>query len=123
MLRRPPRSTRTDTRLPSTPLFRSDVGAARDRRRRRFQRIGKGGRGGALLGQQIGVARRQREAVGVARDRRAQRSEENTSELQSLMRTSNAVFCLKNKKKTTQRQTAVYTNQSYTTYITQSDKD
>src|SRR3546814_4789912 len=75
MIRRPPRSTRTDTLFPYTTLFRS---------RRRHPR----GRGRH--------AHRQR-----ADHQRAepQRSEEHTSELQSLMRSSYAVFCLKKKKK------------------------
>src|SRR3546814_1039806 len=85
MIRRPPRSTRTDTLFPDTTLFRSLVGHAPAQ-----------------------VANMQGEALGVARVLRqpvqpfymhaaAPRSEEHTSELQSLMRISYAVFCL-NKK-------------------------
>src|SRR3546814_6945671 len=106
MIRRPPRSTRTDTLFPYTTLFRS-------RHRRRALGVdgvaalphhaapaaaadAMAGRGGA------GVARDPRASVGVAalqRDRlRRVRSEEHTSELQSLMRNSYAVFCLKKKK-------------------------
>src|SRR3546814_10822701 len=75
MIRRPPRSTRTDTRFPYTTLFRS-VG--------RSYRCGwhESGRGDAL--------QRQEPA-------HPGRSEEHTSELQSLMRNSYAVFCLKKK--------------------------
>src|SRR3546814_5031827 len=77
MIRRPPRSTRTDTLFPYTTLFRSALKA-------------------------IGVA-------GVVGDGAeiehhpfsAPRSEEHTSELQSLMRISYAVFCVKKKKKVT----------------------
>src|SRR3546814_6332787 len=81
MIRRPPRSTRTDTLFPSTTLFRS--------RRAVAQRAGRGHRL-----QQVGAADR-----GLAVDGDAHRSEEHTSELQSLMRISYAVFCLKKKKK------------------------
>src|SRR3546814_19110950 len=77
MIRRPPRSTRTDTLFPYTTLFRSD-GGARDRLRHALCRVA----GEIPEGRQP-----------------AQRSEEHTSELQSLMRISYAVFCLK--KKTT----------------------
>src|SRR3546814_1315253 len=89
MIRRPPRSTRTDTLFPYTTLFRS---------RRLF---GTRVQGRARL-LQIAVRRRAR-AQGLdgadfqCLDRI--RSEEDTSELQSLMRISYAVFCLKKKKK------------------------
>src|SRR3546814_4635880 len=76
MIRRPPRSTRTDTLFPYTTLFRSR-GVRRD-----------GGDETDCQGQ------RARPSSG-----RAARSEEHTSELQSLMRISYAVFCLKKKKK------------------------
>src|SRR3546814_4458862 len=81
MIRRPPRSTRTDTLFPYTTLFRSD------------------GRGfhvdGACLGGSAGAGIR---AAAVRAGDRRRRSEEHTSELQSLMRISYAVFCLKKKK-------------------------
>src|SRR3546814_1146911 len=82
MIRRPPRSTRTDTLFPYTTLFRSQEG--RRLRRRQFHR--------AL---QVDGTRPDppRRAGGERR-----RSEEHTSELQSLMRISYAVFCLKKKK-------------------------
>src|SRR3546814_2792180 len=88
MIRRPPRSTRTDTLFPYTTLFRSirrSAGHCRDGDRRR---------GDAAAG----TRPRQR---GRGRARvvdHAERSEEHTSELQSLMRISYAVFCLKKKK-------------------------
>src|SRR3546814_8304006 len=111
MIRQPPRSTRTDTLFPYTTLFRSDgVACARrpagdrvgvetgdfDRRnrrraaaecKRRCERQGDGERTRhpRIMRQQLWL-----------------RSEEHTSELQSLMRISYAVFCLK-KKKHTQR--------------------
>src|SRR3546814_3026507 len=71
MIRRPPRSTRTDTLFPYTTLFRSGEGG-RDR-----LPAGRAGRAGP--------------------DGGGRRSEEHTSELQSLMRISYAVFCLKKK--------------------------
>src|SRR3546814_3454590 len=97
MIRRPPRSTRTDTLFPYTTLVRSR---------------GHAGRGGASMQQlQDVVVERQAHQPGEHRqpdvlpgDHRpfAQRSEEHTSELQSLMRISYAVFCLKKTKKPTQ---------------------
>src|SRR3546814_4180828 len=100
MIRRPPRSTRTDTLFPYTTLFRSDrligigVGPHRDRPRavgparqlfpeqRRRVRFREQFR--------LEIEPRRQIVKGMAR-----RSEEHTSELQSLMRISYAVFCLK----------------------------
>src|SRR3546814_10367836 len=84
MIRRPPRSTRTDTLFPYTTLFRSRVHPVRG--------LGEGG--------SVGLARHHAgECRGLPRRLRGlPRSEEHTSELQSLMRTSYAVFCLKKKK-------------------------
>src|SRR3546814_1919493 len=97
MIRRPPRSTRTDTPFPYTTLFRSihlarrlrAPGSPRDVRRDRLA-----GDALVLLRQPAdeSVGRRQRDRA------RLRRSEEHTSELQSLMRISYAVFCLKKKK-------------------------
>src|SRR3546814_4224937 len=83
MIRRPPRSTRTDTLFPYTTLFRSHAGKERGDRPR------------ATL-----VARLPTRAAFavLAAMLLALRSEEHTSELQSLMRISYAVFCLKKKK-------------------------
>src|SRR3546814_13530592 len=78
MIRRPPRSTRTDTLFPYTTLFRS----VRPRVPRR-------------AGPDVQQPRRARDDHGGGTERR--RSEEHTSELQSLMRISYAVFCLKKK--------------------------
>src|SRR3546814_5569830 len=96
MIRRPPRSTRTDTLFPYTTLFRSGAvlqlvwhaGAVE-------QRLGADDVTG-LLGRHAGLRGGQRlldDLVGLCG-----RSEEHTSELQSLMRISYAVFCLKKKK-------------------------
>src|SRR3546814_6247176 len=97
MIQRPPRSTRTDTRCPYSTLCRS---AARPLR----QRVG-GGRIGLRLGivKPPEIARIALHAMGDAVHHRhrldrpvaGRRSEEHTSELQSLMRLSYAVFCLK----------------------------
>src|SRR3546814_10330683 len=95
-MRRPPRSTRTDTLFPYTTLFRS----ARVRRALVGQRP-------APVALRRGAGRHHRtEAHRTAEDAadggaEPQRSEEHKSELQSLMRISYAVFCLKKKKKHT----------------------
>src|SRR3546814_7519027 len=86
MIRRPPRSTRTDTLFPYTTLVRSCAL--------------RGDRPACLL---------QRHSIRRVRDDRRQaagrrrRSEEHTSELQSLMRISYAVFCLKKKTMTSNK--------------------
>src|SRR3546814_1518481 len=80
MIRRPPRSTRTDTLFPYTTLFRS-------RGRLRGDGAGQPGRRQVHPG-----------GAEVHRGEGPERSEEHTSELQSLMRISYAVFCLKKKK-------------------------
>src|SRR3546814_12986596 len=80
MIRRPPRSTRTDTLFPYTTLFRSSLNP--DRAHARIQ-----------LFSRTRHPSRTRAPPGGGR------SEEHTSELQSLMRISYAVFCLKKKKK------------------------
>src|SRR3546814_7937980 len=92
MNRRPPRSTRTDTLFPYTTLFRSPGDGVRLRFEGRH-RV----RGGDGAGRCAGVIR------GPPDPLERGRSEEHTSELQSLMRISYAVFCL-NKKKTWSRQ-------------------
>src|SRR3546814_3724782 len=94
MIRRPPRSTRTDTLFPYTTLFRSQ----------RTQHLGDG-QHQVGAGRPFGQLAAELEADhlwnqhrrGLAEHRG--RSEEHTSELQSLMRISYAVFCLKKKKK------------------------
>src|SRR3546814_3437664 len=107
MIRRPPRSTRTDTLLPYTTLFRSH-GPARRRRRA----LVHGGRrlplGGPSRGPRHHPGGRPQDPPhllehgrlpGPVRPYVALRSEEHTSELQSLMRISYAVFCLKKKQR------------------------
>src|SRR3546814_1145666 len=116
MIRRPPRSTRTDTLFPYTTLFRSrpyrhaaraGEELAADGLRVPHARTVDGGWPGVALGtvhrdalrggggQRGPGARRGRSRHAVPAQRR---SEEHTSELQSLMRISYAVFCLKKKK-------------------------
>src|SRR3546814_3414590 len=90
MIRRPPRSTRTDTLFPYTTLFRSPRG-------RRGQRGGLGDAGAAATGPEAADSPHRLQLVEHAGDRGRERSEEHTSELQSLMRISYAVFCLKKK--------------------------
>src|SRR3546814_3301958 len=87
MIRRPPRSTRTDTLFPYTTLFRSTPSALAVS----LMDMATGSMCVSLL------ADSRRETCQVAHDC-LWRSEEHTSELQSLMRISYAVFCLKNKK-------------------------
>src|SRR3546814_5882309 len=103
MIRRPPRSTRTDTLFPSTPLFRSLELAADDAlleqdplvearrlRDRGRQVLGLVHLGDADRGPHVGRLHEHGEPEAVGG-----RSEEHTSELKSLMRISYAVFCLK----------------------------
>src|SRR3546814_4166134 len=98
MIRRPPRSTRTYTLFPYTTLFRSPV---RRHCQCRGYRRGRTLWPGAPLGfdgQSFDLASGGRCNHGHADADTGQRSEEHTSELQSLMRISYAVFCLKKKK-------------------------
>src|SRR3546814_5792960 len=108
MIRRPPRCTRTDTLLPYTTLFRSDrTGCAFGEAHRRAEaqdgaQILVGGLRHACPDRRV-VVREIIFEVGRHVGRKAVmgrilRSEEHTSELQSLMRISYAVFCLKKKK-------------------------
>src|SRR3546814_18319442 len=106
MIRRPPRATRTDTLLPYTTLFRSKggrhecldaeagrqlIGPADDPQHNR-----KGKRESPTARQQILNRERPQPALAPGQERnQVLRSEEHTSELQSLMRISYAVFCLK----------------------------
>src|SRR3546814_3867798 len=96
MLRRPPRSTRTDTLFPYTTLFRS--GAIRSEQRWRGDQLHQqadSARVGNHSAGEVDVQCWRAPVVGQLCGHR--RSEEHTSELQSLMRISYAVFCLKKK--------------------------
>src|SRR3546814_1726176 len=91
MIRRTPRSTRTDTLFPYTTLFRSERAPGRGRVRAPEAPARSSGRGRNRHRRRRGLRRVRR------RWRADWRSEEHTSELQSLMRISYAVFCLKKK--------------------------
>src|SRR3546814_4054347 len=93
MIRRPPRSTRTDTLFPYTTLFRSQ--RAIDDRSDRL-RILVADQAAWMPSWKPAACRRRRMAASTAAWS-SPRSEEHTSELQSLMRISYAVFCLKKK--------------------------
>src|SRR3546814_10579536 len=119
MIRRPPRSTRTDTLFPYTTLFRSPVAKA-DTIERYAVDVARGSRACLLMTQgEILEGQQLAKIHGIMPGRGVEiqimslrpdtiflpaiefdiRSEEHTSELQSLMRISYAVFCLKKKKK------------------------
>src|SRR3546814_10203323 len=118
MNRRPPRSTRTDTLFPYTTLFRSPrpiVALCRDFSHRNppiahsasnAPREYDASAENTMTGMQARIARRAHLLVAMLRRYTANgtimRSEEHTSELQSLMRNSYAVFCLKKKNQDTQ---------------------
>src|SRR3546814_3421853 len=108
MIRRPPRSTRTDTLFPYTTLFRSPRTATR--RRRSAARTPARSTGSRVVRRLRGWWRPQRAIL---------RSEEHTSELQSLMRNSYAVFCLK--KKTNIKNTHIYNHTALPNNINNSE--
>src|SRR3546814_7203246 len=107
MIRRPPRSTRTDTLFPYTTLFRSELGSCLRRSTVRFGPDALRRRAVPPLGafMKITCCAAQRKMIPYA-CRQNRRSEEQTSELQSLMRISYAVFCLKKKKQTKNKPSA-----------------
>src|SRR3546814_8336849 len=94
MIRRPPRSTRTDTLFPYTTLFRSSRVSTEPARSARTR---------LSAFRHCGIA-----CPGQGPRHAMPRSEEHTSELQSLMRISYAVFCLKKKNKYRQYKTITY---------------
>src|SRR3546814_3286836 len=101
MIRRPPRSTRTDTLCPYTTLFRSANGIQRHGPTLPAEATKKGGTRPPFFVDDDG--------------RSARRSEEHTSELQSLMRISYAVFCLKKNTTTNNWTTSNYKYSTNTT--------
>src|SRR3546814_6012435 len=123
MIRRPPRSTRTDTLFPYTTLFRSRGGvwgggarathhpAATNEQARKSRCPSSEEEGLAFTKSSLSRSCPARAAARPWAARRhypclrSLRSEEHTSELQSLMRISYAVFCLKKKNKTTPHNT------------------
>src|SRR3546814_9287914 len=122
MIRRPPRSTLTDTLFPYTPCVRSPVEPGElPQHRRPTQRAARQQHeeGGMAHHRPADPDPARKQAAGKdgeipgrdregARSGRGQRSEEHTSELQSLMRTSYAVFCLKKTHSTTQLKNRVW---------------
>src|SRR3546814_2123122 len=101
MIRRPPRSTRTDTLFPYTTLFRSlGIGVLTFVRGDILRDIHQHRAGSAGTGNVEGLFDGLRQIFDI-------RSEEHTSELQSLMRISYAVFCLKKKKNNTTNTTTI----------------
>src|SRR3546814_3025948 len=117
MIRRPPRSTRTDTLFPYTTLFRSPC-------ERAAETCVDSKRTVCMLNR-ISTIKFHAAFLSVERDghalligiwftvTKARRSEEHTSELQSLMRNSYAVFCLKKKTKSNQKRTYTSDNTRY----------
>src|SRR3546814_14245637 len=89
MIRRPPRSTRTDTLFPYTTLFRSLCGRRMHRKRAERRQSPRVEQPARMLRLWRGGGEGHHRALG--------RSEEHTSELQSLLSISYAVFCLKKK--------------------------
>src|SRR3546814_5143683 len=116
MIRRPPRSTRTDTLFPYTTLFRSGISNALDPKfitattpiiYDLFLILRPDTRSDPTL-VAINLI-----GIPIAKIESIARSEEHTSELQSLMRISYAVFCLKKKKHNTKVQNQNNAKQSY----------
>src|SRR3546814_6923444 len=116
MIRRPPRSTRTYSLFPYTPLFRSasapsgraledrrDALAAADTHGFKAVAAFPADQFARQIGQDAAAGRTDRVA-----ERDARRSEEHTSELQSLMRISYAVFCLQKKKQKIYTEKIIY---------------
>src|SRR3546814_3685080 len=98
MIRRPPRSTRTDTLFPYTTLFRSAARRIRRGPARRRAVLGLDqDRLAASPGKRSACPAMTARGDTAGQTKRRTRSEEHTSELQSLMRISYAVFCLKKK--------------------------
>src|SRR3546814_1512226 len=121
MIRRPPRSTRTDTLFPYTTLFRSPSAIARVRPKRSStagcNSLMTSRRWPWALVTRLLIELRPSSTVGllaVSSTMRRRRSEEHTSELQSLMRISYAVFCLQKKNKAhTQRDATSHQYKQY----------
>src|SRR3546814_3683761 len=100
MIRRPPRSTRTDTLFPYTTLFRS--GNIDNPTGDLANDVGQAGHPKKGINAHIAnfMWYMYKQSATFLEEMMRSRSEEHTSELQSLMRISYAVFCLKKKKKT-----------------------
>src|SRR3546814_7490239 len=121
MIRRPPRSTRTDTLFPYTTLFRSKLSAVY----LCYTKFINTMRQESVVEQLLPLAA---DALKMEKGQHswdyiyepdAQRSEEHTSELQSLMRISYAVFCLKKKNNSTKSKTILVDSTHYNIYDNQ----
>src|SRR3546814_4093429 len=120
MVRRPPRSTRTDTRFPYTTLFRSlqglKVRVPGSKILQQYYRLAGANPTPVAWGETPTAIK---QGVADALDPAVERSEEHTSELQSLMRISYAVFCLNKTQHNTRRPRAAYTShQAHTSHLT-----
>src|SRR3546814_6890304 len=105
MILRPPRSTRTDTLFPYTTLFRSPQIEAGQQHHQRPARRGLDKETAERPREQFTVEVKDEPERPLLLDGDLEhRSEEHTSELQSLMRISYAVFCLKKKNNTTTKE-------------------
>src|SRR3546814_5736426 len=98
MIRRPPRSTRTDTLFPYTTLFRSTMSCTLSTNSGSVDSLNVSDRCGCRPNAPQIRRMVLCDSPDLAAMERIDRSEEHTSELQSLMRISYAVFCLKKKK-------------------------
>src|SRR3546814_1471343 len=114
MIRRPPRSTRTDTLFPYTTLFRSELASLHQSHGRKSllwlwlhyaSRLNSGVRRHNMHFSDLEKEALQLNGLYEELEVKRWRSEEHTSELQSLMRISYAVFCLKKTKTTTMNHT------------------
>src|SRR3546814_4066941 len=114
MIRRPPRSTRTDTLFPYTTLFRSVAQACHSDSKVRMRRgAGRTGEECAARNRVRGDASLRTRCRKRRPHRRAARSEEHTSELQSLMRISYAVVCLKKNNTTNKKYQLLHKTHTY----------
>src|SRR3546814_5167787 len=121
MIRRPPRSTRTDTLFPYTTLFRSP------KEERCFDKLSTNGwevrheSAPPRSQHRHPLPRRRAAELRPVRREKPARSEEHTSELQSLMRISYAVFCLKKQRQIIQDKSRLHKNNRLT--YTHNDTD
>src|SRR3546814_3634922 len=116
MIRRPPRSTRTDTLFPYTTLFRSASSKVRVTAAVDMRSSQKATGSGDSLSR---LRAKVRADCAAGPSLPSMRSEEHTSELQSLMRISYAVFCLKKKNKAQKHKNSTRSDQTlkHTRYI------
>src|SRR3546814_5898414 len=105
MRRRPPRSTRTDALFPYTTLFRS--GPPRSGGRQNLREVPRGAGADRILERSPAERGPTHSEEFLGGEESSPRSAEHTSELQSLMRISYAVFCLKKKKQINIKHTSI----------------